>query len=143
MDMVMHMISVIVPLLLVVGMFTMVRMGMMALMMVISVEMRSFLATERRMGAIEPRTGAIGNGVCMISVLLGVKMVRPLMVLLMGCPLVAASRGGVGQRFTGSMGVILVGMMIRVNTRSTLGSTRVLGLSKGVRSTISVRDVIR
>lgn len=75
------------------------------------------------------------------SVLLRVKMLRPLIVV-MAFYIAGASRG-LGQSFTGSMGFILVGMMRGFNMRSTLGSTRVLRFSKGVRSTISTRDITR
>lgn len=62
--------------------------------------------------------------------------------MVMGFPLVAANRGGMGQSYTGFTGVTLVGM-IGFNMRSILGSTRVLRLSKGMRSAISVRDISR
>lgn len=58
-------------------------------------------------------------------------MVRPLIVML---GIAAANRGGLGHSFTGSRRVILVGRM---------GSTRLLRLSNGVRSSISMRGVTR
>lgn len=140
MDTALHMMLPVVGMLTTLTTLTTVRVGALTLALGISCGARPSLVT--RIGAMGLRSGAIGNGVCMVFfVLLEVKIVRPIIVLLMSCPLVAAGRGGVGQRFTGSM--VLVGMMIRVSMRSTLASTRVLGLSKGVRPTISVRGVTR
>lgn len=118
-------------------MLTMVRGGFLALTMGISLDVSSFLA----MGHLR----VIRNVVYMLRlpyVLLGVKMLRPLIVVMMGFPIVGASRG-LGQSFTGSTGFILVGMMMGFSMRSTLGSTRVLRFSKGVRSTISMRNITR
>lgn len=126
-------LPVVLAMLAMLTMLTTVRVGWMAPRMV-NLMVRSFLALGRCIGAM-------GNVFCMLrlpSVLLLVKMVRPLIV---GCPMAVGNRG-VGQNYTGSI-VILVGMMMWVNKRSTLGSTRVLRLTRRMRSTISLRDIAR
>lgn len=133
-----------------VGMFSVGHISMMVSFTVVVVVVVSFVArlvgisVDSRFFMVTVHLRVMGNVVCMIrllSVLLRVKMLRPLIVV-MGFYMVGASRG-LGQSFTGSTGFILVGMMMGFNMRSTLGSNRVLRFSKGVRSTISTRDITR